>query len=783
MKKKAQMTIFIIIIIVLVTAISAFFYMKNKTQVLTFSANEDVNLKDMSAVKIYVEDTIRRLFIDGLFLIGRQGGKIYEDTYPDCQEEDPTYDKEHRMCLQKGIFKYFSIEDYRPKYLSSSPYIFKRLNVAINDSRGPPDDQWTVSGEEPLQQPYAYPHYGPNHGVDYLYGMQDPIYELTDFSGEHTITNQLNLWIKSQLPTELDFRELEKRGFDIILPSTEPIVSVKINEDDVIVLVNYTIDVTRNLKRSTVSEYFVEIDYNFNRFYTFLNRIIQADIYTRDNIIIYTMLNESGEIISNTTRFESNPPNYKYDVIKVADLSYDWTILQNYDQQYFKYSFIRENRAPDAATVKYFPNPHIATVGLLNFECPNFKTAGSWFDPDEDDEYTGEFPFTNPQWYQWYSRGDKLETHLSRDYKIPGFDGDAFYGSPIADKIVYSNMPDNNKYGPDWTSQLSGCGNSQLIKSMGTKLEDVGDIIILKVGDQMDFPIGDKVPAPTNYPDSPIIEAGFGRTNDVISFRPVQCLKGQNLCGDRYEPCGDDGYWLFNKKPQPKYEQEYCIETCVMSNQIDCTPNDDDDNCLYSGSEPYKCEPDARGEVCSKTKIMTKHVNEIGECVDYPHVTSSTPSHNYECAELPAMTEDLCPNGKINLWEAPNDPIQDPVSPSDNAVHKAVCCADAEGVCQDFLLPKVESQCGSYHPDWTYITEQEICNEQDECTVGCCQIRGQDQPFAAQKYECAALCRDAGVCDCPSDLASCVGDFSWNTGQCDGSYQYVEPEFETRIVR
>ena len=76
MKKRAQVTIFVIIIIVLIIGISVFFYMKNKTDIAVFSATEDVNLKENSHVQIYVEDVTRRLLVDGMFLLGRQGGKI-----------------------------------------------------------------------------------------------------------------------------------------------------------------------------------------------------------------------------------------------------------------------------------------------------------------------------------------------------------------------------------------------------------------------------------------------------------------------------------------------------------------------------------------------------------------------------------------------------------------------------------------------------------------------------------------------------------------------------------
>jgi len=775
MKKRAQVTIFVIIIIVLIIGISVFFYMKNKNEVAVFSATEDVNLKENSPVQIYVEDVTRRLLVDGIFLLGRQGGKIYEDTFPDCQEEDPTYTSDHRMCLQKGIFKYQPVEEYRPAYLSSSSYFFKRINVGINDSRGSPSDEWTVSSKEPLQQPFAYPHHGPASGIDYVYGAQDPLFELTDFTKEHSISNQLNLWIKSQLSTELDFTEFEDRGFEIVMLDEEPQVGVKINEDDVTVLVNYTLEVTRNDKRFIVDEYFVEIDYNFNRLYTFLNRIILADMYTLDNIVIYNMLNKSGEKISRSTRLESDPPNYKYDVIEVTDLSYDWKISENYERQYFKYRFIRENRAADAGTVKYFPNSHFATKGLLTFECSNFQTAGAWFDPDEDDQYTGEFPFSDPQWYQWYSRGDKLIVGWAdkEEYEKWGGAGKVL-GCPVVEELVYHNQPDNTDYGPSWTSILPTCGNSQLMVSMPTQMDDVGDVIILKVGDQMDFDIGSKVAAPERYPESPILEEGFGRTNDVISFRPVRCepgSAGQNCAG----PSCMGSFWGFNK-PQVDTTEEHCVATCEKATTNSCRCLGDPSgtsNCDCCAWEPLKC---------SRWVSMIWHIDHNGACVPYYHPTGIF-SEPELCVGGIHSDEGYCQDKRSTICGAQPDPLPDPMEPSDDSEHKSVCCADAEGQCQDFILPKTESGCGSYHEDWTYITELEFCNEMEECTVGCCNIRGADQPLSTQQHECAALCKDAGVCECSGDLATCVGDFSWSPDKCADSFEYIDPLFETRIVR
>ncbi|MCM2325766.1 MAG: hypothetical protein NDI94_04835, partial [Candidatus Woesearchaeota archaeon] len=144
---KSQVTVFVIIMLVAVIVASIMFSNSNKKQVDIIKESEDVNLKQVTPVKIYIEQAMQKLLLEGYFLIGRQGGKIYKTTWPDCQEEDPFYKQSYRMCNQTGMHDY---GPEFPKYLEKSPYQHKRIAVGINHTRV--DGFTTFSSDEPLRQ-------------------------------------------------------------------------------------------------------------------------------------------------------------------------------------------------------------------------------------------------------------------------------------------------------------------------------------------------------------------------------------------------------------------------------------------------------------------------------------------------------------------------------------------------------------------------------------------------------------------------------------------------------
>ncbi|MFH2019875.1 MAG: hypothetical protein ABIJ34_00525 [archaeon] len=102
---------------------------------------------------------------------------------------------------------------------------------------------------------------------------------------------------------------------------------------------------------------------------------------------------------------------------------------------------------------------------------------------------------------------------------------------------------------------------------------------------------------------------------------------------------------------------------------------------------------------------------------------------------------------------AGNQDIIGPVQPA--------CCASEDGFCRDIGKPVGQAGCGLEHEKWTFISDEDFCNQFDECYAGECSIRGHALPGDREYYECVATCKDTGECKCTGDLKTCLGEFSW----------------------
>jgi hypothetical protein len=577
---KGQVTVFIIIGIAIVIAFSLVLSSQHSEQADMIKGGSDVNLKAISPVKIYVEQTMQDLALEGIFLIGKQGGRIYKSTWPDCREEDDTYTASHRMCNQSGIF------DYRyPQYLDDSPYSYKRVSIGINHSRVDDSKRITYASDEPLEQPFAYPHIGKRRGFNYIYGVQQPLSPIAKEAGNGSLEMQLSHWIKVHLPELLDFSEFEKRGYDVEIEG-EPGVDVEINEELMTVKMNYTLMIDKDRMMYRVDEFYVQIDSSFRAAYDFINMAIQEDMSTLAMLIRQRMFVD-GEQVGGFEVLESDPKNFEYDVAKFTIWDIDYRKAYNYPEQFYTFYFIRENRPPDASTVYSVPEFWFAG-DTATWYCFNMKNGEQPFDPDEDDYYTQQpYPWSSPQWYHYYSRGDHIDD-LTTSHPV---DNCGVGGPILVFEIVSANLkrhddPYSEIEGVDFLEDLKRCGNNDDDIPTTASLADVGDVIILKVQDEQQFPPGGRIEAPSRYPDDPILEDGTGRLNDALSYRPVKCTPG--VLGSEPDCCGPDGYWLFDQRPlnpDNHVKENICLSTCEHKSCSLSTPSTCD--CDF-----VKCNPE-----------------------------------------------------------------------------------------------------------------------------------------------------------------------------------------------
>ncbi len=598
---KGQVTIFLILLIVAVIVSSVLISTHNKKQLAIMQESEDVNLKQVTPVKIYIEDIMQDLLVEGLFLIGKQGGKIYKTTWPDCKEENKNYTIEYRMCNQSGVYDYGF-----PKYLEKSPYQHKRVGIGINHSRIDPANRVTYSSDEPLEQPFAYPHEGKNIRANYLYGAEQPLPSITSETGPGSIENQLSRWIEYHFTEELNLTEFEERGFVIQVQEGRPKVNVEINEDFITAKMNYTLNIKKAESDYILKEYNTEIVSDFRLVYEGIQEMIRQDISTKSVMFRQKVFNESGKQIARVIypAIESIPQNFMYDIINITVWSINYTKRYGHESPfgYYWFYFIRENRPPDADIVKA---PQVMYVNeYAMWTCSNMKTNGGQaaFDPDEDDEWSKQpFPWFTPKWYQFYSRGDQLIVNLPTPNPVECKNDKELEHQINLGLLRFHNEPYSKDFGSGFVENgLGACGNKdEMVTVIANSLSDVGDVIILKVADEQESDKGDKITAPDRYKEPEIKEEGTGRLNDVMSYRLVKCRPSDGELGC----CSPDGFWRFNERPlnRPDAYVDLCFAACVNQYQ---------DNVA---GDPCSC--DCSSAICTDYRRVYKICNHEGQLV------------------------------------------------------------------------------------------------------------------------------------------------------------------------
>ena len=239
---RAQVTVFIIIGLVLIMGIGAYFTVQNRQHAEELQIQGQINSLELLPVQEYINKVAEDLLVEGIFLISRQGGRIYDSTWPECQEEDPSYEEQDRECLQMGQYS------YAPKtYVDNAPYDHRRVAVLIDDGRDGDDDQWTMTVKTdsgsyfPMPQEQAYLHYQSAVGTTYGYGFFEP---MPPISGEKSVEQQLERWIENHLGKALNYTVLQESGYDIG-PLSNVKASVDVNLEDVTANISYTVTIDR----------------------------------------------------------------------------------------------------------------------------------------------------------------------------------------------------------------------------------------------------------------------------------------------------------------------------------------------------------------------------------------------------------------------------------------------------------------------------------------------------------------------------------------------------------
>jgi hypothetical protein len=263
---------------------------------------------DVLPVIDYVETCLEKLAKEGFFLVGEQGGRIYQSQGGDTPDWSDS--------LEGAVF--LTYNNKRVPYFINLP-----VSCALGDTSVPdyPSDIF----------PYPYEHWIDPDTPD----MTQLRYRLADCFGDfNSIDREIMLRdLSSYIQDNLDRCDLSSfRSFRINMTSASAeVIPLK---DDTQVKLNYVIDLTNvnTGTRTRLTEFNAKIDLNLDKLINFSNDIMQEDV-DDPNFDIRQSFDEFDVTVSQDV----------YNKDDLVSITSDRLIL---DGNQFKFSFARRNRYP-----------------------------------------------------------------------------------------------------------------------------------------------------------------------------------------------------------------------------------------------------------------------------------------------------------------------------------------------------------------------------------------------------------------------------------------------------
>ncbi|HII72632.1 TPA: hypothetical protein HA265_07790 [Candidatus Woesearchaeota archaeon] len=237
MGKKAQITVFMIIGIILLFSSALIVYIKNQVTAglpAEFApAVEEVPL-EAQPIKLYVENCLNKIATEALIHAGAHGGYI-----------DP------------------STTDYGRMFFAGP---FPTESEALS-----------VTGRKEGLVPYWWYLKSPNRCLEECqFESNKP--PLTKGQGMNSLEHQAERYIKNNLGRCIQgFQTFEQQGFTIT-PKGDIVPEVRVTENDVAVLLEYPLDAERSGRTTEVKQYFTKVDISMKEIYNLANDIMQYEI-------------------------------------------------------------------------------------------------------------------------------------------------------------------------------------------------------------------------------------------------------------------------------------------------------------------------------------------------------------------------------------------------------------------------------------------------------------------------------------------------------------------------
>ena len=363
-KKRGQVTVYIILGIIILSSAILLFYLRGKTVGKT-GMQEIVRAqkipKEAMPITNYVTTQLDDATKKGLYLIGRQGGYIYENQGgpildPEEEGEDFVFYDEHNVSY--GIYKHKEIIS----------------NYFIPIPRYYPWALYPYRSKKTLGKKEVFAGF---FGTSYLPPLNGPL---------PSIQGQLEYFITNYLEKNIDFSIFDKQGFEINDGKIN--VSVIIGENDVIAFLEYPLGIKKKITNTitNVTYFYTNPQIRLKKVYNFTDFIINKDITHILFDINDSKNNRDGIGVNKIENAYNND-----DIITVYD---NKSLL--YTEPY-EFRFARENRYPALRYNLVIKKTFHGTQAILGAVLKESDINPKADDPDEDEiifTYYPPLPYT-----------------------------------------------------------------------------------------------------------------------------------------------------------------------------------------------------------------------------------------------------------------------------------------------------------------------------------------------------------------------------------------------------
>ena len=235
MKKKGQITLFIILGILILFAVFAFFYIRSI--IIKRAVIEEIPVIvripiEFEPIRLFTQECLEKVGTEGLKILGEQGGYIY----------------------------------------------FEEFGISASSENPTEADALEFAPGSGLYVPYWWYLKAPNDcGGNCLFSsIRPPLYRT--IPGDSSIEAQLDRYIETEIKACLnDYNAFKLQGYDIT-PVGEMKSTTRITSSDVALQLNYPLKVELAEKTFTVSDFYATVPVNLRKIYQFATDITNAQI-------------------------------------------------------------------------------------------------------------------------------------------------------------------------------------------------------------------------------------------------------------------------------------------------------------------------------------------------------------------------------------------------------------------------------------------------------------------------------------------------------------------------